>query len=105
MARRRTLHPEELEIWQAVARTAKPMHVTGPIFLNPVAPAPHHPAETVPPHTPAPRLPVFRLGEKSRVAPAHDLLPSLPEALAAAPLQMDAKTHGKICLLYTSRCV
>ena len=27
MARCRTLRPEEEEIWQAVARTAKPMHV------------------------------------------------------------------------------
>ena len=96
MARRRTLHPEELEIWQAVARTAKPLHVTGPIFLQPVAPAAHHPSETASPHIPAPRLPVFRLGEKSRATLAHDLLPSLPEALAAAPLQMDAKTHGKM---------
>jgi DNA-nicking Smr family endonuclease len=96
MARRRTLHPEELEIWQAVARTAKPLHVTGPIFLQPVAPAAHHPSETAAPHTPAPRLPAFRLGEKSRITSGHDLLPSLPEAIATAPLQMDAKTHGKM---------
>lgn len=91
--RRRTLHPEEQEIWQAVARTAKPMHKAPPIFLKPAEPKPALPH----PATPAtPRLPVFRLGEKSRVKPAHDILPTLAESLAAAPLQMDAKTHGKM---------
>ena len=100
MARRRTLRPEEEEIWQAVARTAKPMHTSHHVFLKPVEaaahPVPFRP-ETLPPHaTPQPRLPGFRLGEKARGKPTHDLLPSLSESLAAAPLQMDAKTHGKM---------
>ena len=92
MARRRTLRPEEEEIWQAVARTAKPMHVVRHVFLKqPDAPQPvvFHP-ET-PPH---PRQPMFQLGEKARAQRPHDLAPSLPESLAA--LQMDAKTHGKM---------
>ena len=98
MARRRTLHPEELEIWQAVARTAKPLHPTGPIFLQPLAPPPH----SHPPHsdsavsTPAPRLPPFRLGEAARPKTGHALSPDLTDSLAAAPLQMDARTHGKM---------
>lgn len=96
MARRRNLHPEELEIWQAVARTAKPMHPTGPIFLQPVAPAAHPVVDPAPHLAPPARFAAFRLGEKSRSAPAHDILPSLPAALAAAPLQMDARTHGKM---------
>jgi DNA-nicking Smr family endonuclease len=91
--RRRTLHPEEQEIWQAVARTAKPMHKAPPIFLKPAEPKPALPHPVAPA---TPRLPVFRLGEKSRVKPAHDILPTLAESLAAAPLQMDAKTHGKM---------
>lgn len=100
MARRRTLRPEEEEIWQAVARTAKPMHPGSHVFLKPVE-APAHSAsfhpDTAPPHaTPQPRLPSFRLGEKARARPTHDLSPTLAESLAAAPLQMDAKTHGKM---------
>ena len=91
--RRRTLHPEEQEIWQAVARTAKPMHKAPPIFLKPAEPKPALPHPAAPA---TPRLPVFRLGEKSRVKPGHDILPTLAESLAAAPLQMDAKTHGKM---------
>ena len=99
MARRRTLRPEEEEIWQAVARTAKPMHPGSHVFLKPVE-APVHPVpfqpETVPPHAAQPRLPAFRLGEKARAKPTHDLVPTLAESLASAPLQMDAKTHGKM---------
>jgi len=98
MARRRTLRPEEEEIWHAVARTAKPMHPMGHVFLKTAEPKPHLVMPETAPHlTPAaPRLPLFRLGEKARVKPAHDVLPSLSESLAAAPLQMDAKTHGKM---------
>lgn len=91
--RRRTLHPDEQEIWQAVARTAKPMHPMGHVFLKPAEPKPQ-PTQTAAPAMP--RLPLFRLGEKSRSKPGHDILPSLAESLAAAPLQMDAKTHGKM---------
>ena len=94
--RRRTLHPEEQEIWQAVARTAKPMHPMGHVFLKPAEPKP---ALITPTQTAAPattRLAVFRLGEKSRSKPGHDILPSLAESLSAAPLLMDAKTHGKM---------
>lgn len=100
MGRRRTLRPEEEEIWQAVARTAKPMHARPHSFAkNPDAaahPISFHP-EPVPPMAHAqPRLPLFQLGEKARVHRGHDLAPSLPSSLATAPLQMDAKTHGKM---------
>lgn len=100
MARRRTLRPEEQEIWQAVARTATPMHPNRHIFLKdvevPVNAQPVHPGPADI-HIPAqPRLPLFRLGEKSRVVTKLDVQPSPGEALAAAPLQMDAKTHGKM---------
>ncbi len=91
--RRRTLRPEEEEIWQTVARTAKPMHPMGHVFPKPIEPKPQ-PTQTAVPATP--RLPHFRLGEKSRSKPGHDILPTLSESLSAAPLQMDAKTHGKM---------
>ena len=100
MARRRTLRPEEEEIWQAVARTATPLHSMGHIFLKkletPPHPMPFQPETIVPLASPTPRLPLFRLGEKSRVMLTHDLAPSLPQALATAALLMDAKKHAKM---------
>ncbi len=92
MRRRRTLRPEEEDLWRSVARTARPLH-DHPIF--------HKPAEASAPEPPPmahakPRLPVFSLGEKVRATERHDLAPSLPQALGQAPLQMDAKTHGRM---------
>lgn len=95
MARRRTLRPEEEQLWHAVARTISPMHRSAPSFP---APEPHAvKTDTAAPllHS-QPRLPLFRLGEKSRVQNNHDLAPSVSESLSSAPLQMDAKTHGKM---------
>ena len=100
MARRRTLRPEEEEIWQAVARTAKPMHAMGHVFLKKIEAHPHpmpfQPETIVPLAAAVPRLSPFRLGEKSRLIRPHDLAPGLPQALANAALQMDAKKHAKM---------
>lgn len=97
MSRRRTLRPEEEELWRTVARSARPLHAH-PVFHKTPEPVAFHPDPPL--LITKPRLPNFRLGEKVRT-PAqkperHDLAPSLPDALAAAPLQMDAKTHGKM---------
>lgn len=92
MRRRRTLRPEEEELWRSVARTARPLH-EHPIF-QPVVEAP---TPEPPPLVHArPRVTPFLLGEKARKPERLDLTPSLPDHLAAAPLQMDAKTHGKM---------
>jgi DNA-nicking Smr family endonuclease len=100
MARRRTLRPEEQEIWAAVARTATPMHPGRQLFLKevdtPRNAVPLHPEAPEPRGHTHPRLPLFHLGEKSRSATRLDLVPTPSEALSAAPLQMDAKTHGKM---------
>lgn len=97
MGRRRSLRPEEEEIWQAVARTARAMHAKGRIVLKPPEPA-HHPLpeNVAAAPAPTPRLPHFRLGEKSRVTSTHDLSLTPGATLAAAPLQMDAKTHARM---------
>ncbi len=93
MARRRTLRPEEEELWHAVARSTRPFKGRGRLAL-PEAPLQQHPPA---PETVAkPRLPVFKLGERARTETVHHLAPSLTQSLAAAPLQMDAKTHGKM---------
>ena len=93
MSRRRTLRPEEEELWQAVARTAKPLHSA--IHRRKLDPVP---APTVPPRPtdPAPRLPAFRLGEKARSPKGHSLGPSLSDSLSAAPILMDAKAHARM---------
>ena len=85
MARRRILRPDEQDLWQAVARTAKPLHGKPPSFHRRIEAA----APPAPMPTPTAPLAAFRLGEKSRTA-------SLPLPLAAAPMQMDAKAFGKM---------
>lgn len=81
MPRRRVLRPEEAELWQAVARTARPMH--GMVPETPQA----EPAPEAPKHPAQPRLPHFHIGE--RAAPP-------PPATAQPSLRMDAKTHTRM---------
>jgi len=89
MARRRSLRPEEEELWQAVARTAKPMHA--PIFHR-------KSVEPAPVFTPDPPrgLPRFRVGEKVAVKSGHDILPPLKDRLSNAPIMMDAKNYARM---------
>ena len=101
MSRRRTLRPEEEELWQAVARTARPMHPKTKGFLARVEGAahPHPPLQEVKSREadiPKSWLEPFRLGQKAKSVSGHDVAPTLGEALRAAPLQMDAKLHGKM---------
>lgn len=95
MARRRNLRPDEEEIWQTVARTARPMHSNGTSILHPKEDPPppnaFHPKEPV-----RPALPPFRLGEKAAGKIDHNLAPSLSESLSLAPVQMDAKAYGRM---------
>lgn len=90
MARRRHLSPEEADLWRSVAQTARPMHAA-PLHLPDPPDAAPEPLQ----HT-RPRLSPFVLGEKTRAPERRDLAPTLPELLGQAPLQMDAKTHGKM---------
>ena len=91
MSRRRTLRPEEAELWHAVVRNAHPMHPrkaeTVSQIMAPAAPkvdAPH------------PVFDVFRIGERTRSKHSHDLALPSADALHAAPIQMDAKAFGKM---------
>ncbi|MCB6177913.1 Smr/MutS family protein [Rhodobacter sp. Har01] len=89
MPRRRLLRPDEAELWQAVARTARPMH-------NPHLPLPETatpPLAAEEPKLPAQsRLPHFRLGERAPAARPHDLAP----LATTHGLKMDAKTHARM---------
>ncbi len=94
MARRRSLRPEEEEIWQQVARSARPLH---PARTAQTTPDPAPPLAPVKPAKPAPTamaLPGFRIGDRADPpALRHDLAPTIAQRLAAAPLRMDAGTH------------
>ncbi len=90
MARRRTLRPDEEELWRSVARTARPLHEHPVFHKSEPTPAPEPMAHA------RPRLSPFSLGEKVRRAERHDIAFGLPAMLTGAPLQMDAKTHGKM---------
>jgi DNA-nicking Smr family endonuclease len=82
MARRRGLRPDEQEIWQAVARTANPLH--GRSFVLHEKP----PVPPVPTPELKPTIPRFQLGEKAVPRPNG---PKPPPSL-----QMDAKKHAKM---------
>lgn len=101
MARRRSLRPEEEELWRAVAKSARPMHAKPLVFGDRAAPGEKAPPPPGPPpeefHPVAHvRFPTFRLGEKAKPVLRHDLALSPSQALAAVPLQMDAKTFGRM---------
>ncbi|MEO8241636.1 MAG: Smr/MutS family protein [bacterium] len=93
MARRRSLHPDEEDLWQAVARTTRPMH---PVNQRRKLDAPPPAPVQVKAAEPLARLPMFRLGEKARLQHRHDLAPSLPDSLTQAPVLMDAKAHTRM---------
>jgi DNA-nicking Smr family endonuclease len=94
MARRRTLRPDEEELWQTVARSTNPLHSPGFVPQPDVTSAPKSPI--IAPVAQSPSIPLFSLGEKARTSAAHRLAPTLRDGLASAPLQMDAKAFGRM---------
>lgn len=88
MARRRVLHPDELEIWRSVARSAKPLHKT-PI-LQPQTDVPAPIAEFQPAPLAPTAVPRFQIGQAIKTVP-QGIIAAKPPAL-----RMDAKTHAKM---------
>jgi DNA-nicking Smr family endonuclease len=96
MARRRTLRPDEEELWRSVARTARPLHAH-PMFSPQSEPAAEVTAfHPLPDPAPKARIAPFQVGSATQNKGRVDLLPTLASTLLAAPLQMDAKVHGKM---------
>jgi DNA-nicking Smr family endonuclease len=94
MPRRRSLSPEEQDLWRAFTRTARPLHHL-PQRPTPLAEPATTP--TPPPLTHAkPRMTPFLLGERHQKPERLSLSPSLPQSLAEAPLRMDAGTHARM---------
>jgi DNA-nicking Smr family endonuclease len=94
MPRRRTLHPEEAELWQAVARSARPLKAQALAKAAPPRPIQNLPAAIDEPL--APPLSPFRMGEKATISRPHDLSPPLSKRIGEAPLRMDAKAFGRM---------
>jgi DNA-nicking Smr family endonuclease len=93
MRRKRALTAEERALWELVAQRTKPMDPTRPpkaVVAQPKA----VPARPMPEADPLPRA--WHIGQKSGVGRPHDLSPALPERLSRAPVQMDAKQHGRM---------
>lgn len=96
MARRRHLAPEEEAQWQAVARTAQPLHLQKAPIQHPgaVNPPSSRPPEQTGSVQMAPQP--FRIGEKAGAAHGQAVLPNLSAGLFATPLRMDAKTFARM---------
>ena len=95
MSRRRTLRPDEQDLWHAVARTARPMHA--PAFHRKSAePSVPQPAPDPQPTAPVPSYGRFRVGQHVMHKPQLDILPPLAERLATAPVQMDRKNYDRM---------
>ncbi|TGD67238.1 DNA mismatch repair protein MutS [Tabrizicola sp. WMC-M-20] len=94
MARRRTLRPDEAELWQAVTRTARAMHSNGAEILHPAEKIEASKAFTVE-ETARPPFAPFRMGEKA--APLAPRKPGVPAPKPSeSALQMDAKAYGRM---------
>ena len=99
MARRRTLRPEEEQLWQDVARTIRPMSEAALARLRKPVPVSAPPLAMPAPVPPEPKtlFAAFRLGEKARpLRSAAHFAPTRAEALSQATLQMDARKHAKM---------
>ncbi len=95
--RRRHLREDELELWRRVTDTAErltPARPTAPACFAPpkILPKPGKPAQPAPD-----RIPQFSVGQKAgHPRRGHDLLPGLTDRMAALPVRMDKKAHGKL---------
>lgn len=92
MRRPRHLSPDERALWDRVAERATPLH---PQRDEPLR-------ETVMPTKPKKRpiapdpLPDFRVGQNASIARQHDVMRPLVDRLAAAQVNMDSKSFGKM---------
>lgn len=93
--KRRSLNSDDQELWNKVAKTAKPLN-GGP--KKRALPTVLKPKKSQSPRIfePVPIMP-FRVGERANAPPEkHDLKPSIATALANNPVQMDAKAYGRL---------
>lgn len=88
---RRRVTPEEMQLWQKVARSAEKMERRAEP-QNTLMSKPQPKEER-----PKPELSPFEVGQATNGTRAkHDTLPGLPERLSHQPLRMDKKTNTKL---------
>jgi DNA-nicking Smr family endonuclease len=93
--RRRTLRPDEEDLWQSVARTAQPLHPDRPTPAPLDLPAAL--SKPRPKSAPEQRIEPFHIGAAAtRTNTSHDLVPDLSTRLAQAPLRMDARAFSRM---------
>lgn len=93
MSRKRRLSQDDLSLWRKVADSTEPLWPGKPVAQDPL---PKPLTSQKPGSKPAVKQ-NFTLGERpGNAAPGHDVLPGLPEQLAAAPVKMDRKTFGRL---------
>jgi len=90
MSRRRTLTPDERDLWKRVTRRTNPLH---PKTAEPPQPPTLAPA----PDPVSPVLVPFRIGgARTKSAPQANLMMSVSERVAHQPVRMDRKTFGQL---------
>ncbi|QFT94967.1 putative DNA endonuclease SmrA [Roseovarius sp. THAF9] len=90
---RRRITPEELKLWQQVARTADRLD---PEKSRDTPRSLQRSTQKSPEKT-KPDLSQFEIGQKAGTpSNRHDTLPGLPERLARQPLQMDKRTNTRL---------
>ena len=92
MRKPRHLSSDERALWERVAERATPLHPTREEPAPDLTPAPK-PKRTITPPDP---VPDFRVGQKANAARGHDVMRPLVDRLAAAPLNMDNRSYGKM---------
>lgn len=91
MTRKRKLRQEEVDLWQSVARSTKPLRPKSKIAMPTPTPSKKEQADP-----PAP-LPPFSMGEKANHGRSTTAMPKTTAArLASDPVQMDNKAYGKL---------
>ncbi|MEJ6396609.1 Smr/MutS family protein [Yoonia sp. 208BN28-4] len=94
MRRPRHLSQEERALWDQVAGRTIPLDPARPVTAPEAAPSR---ALTKQKKATAPEpISTFRVGERANGKRPHDILPGVGQRLATAPVQMDAKSYGKM---------
>lgn len=92
MRKPRHLSSDERALWDRVAGRATPLHPTREASAPDAMPTPK-PKKPMIPRDP---VPDFRVGQKANTGRGHDVMRPLVDRLAAAPVNMDSKSFGKM---------
>lgn len=89
----RHLSSEERALWDKVTDRTTPLH---PLQSAKVPDASLVKPKVKRPIRPRPPISSFKVGERAEPARSNDVLPGIAERLSRAPVQMDAKSYGRM---------